>query len=308
MLVPVIAPAANAAPAGSCTTTTPALGAEVTCTASLSGLVITVPSGAATLTATVIGAGGGGASSRGTNLNGGNGGRGARVETVIDVAGLSQVLVDVPGGGLGNGSGAGSPGGDARIRSGSDTLVTAGGGLGGGWATCIASGTDGANGTGSTLPSRTISATVTTTGGAGGLGGTNASANGELGEPGRIILTFSANRPEATTTDAPAPAVRSFTWGGQGSGSTSAAFTEGTWQNTPSASEWTLPGHTLLGWATDPQFPVSIAQRATGAYDGVIDGRRMIFIPAGSPTFVSGDASLHAIWVPSTRVSLIGRC
>ena len=139
--------------------------------------------------------------------------------------------------------------------------------------------------------------------------GTSSAVSGLDGRDGSVTYTFyGVNTPSPGATEVAAPAARTFAWRGQGSGSTNGAFTEGTWQNTPSASEWTLPGHVLLGWATDPQFPVSIAQQARGAYDGVIDGRRMIFIPAGQPTFVSGDASLHAIWAPSSRATLIGRC
>ena len=75
---------------------------------------------------------------------------------------------------------------------------------------------------------------------------------------------------------------------------------QGTWATLPSAAECTRVGQTLLGWASTSDFPVAIAKRQVdagwGAYDGPIDGRRMIFIPAGRPTLISGDCALHAIW------------
>jgi hypothetical protein len=35
--------------------------------------------------------------------------------------------------------------------------------------------------------------------------------------------------------------------------------------------------------------------------DETVDGTRMIFIPAGLPTLLSGDNTLHAIWGPAAR-------
>lgn len=76
----------------------------------------------------------------------------------------------------------------------------------------------------------------------------------------------------------------------------------------PSADECTQtgpkanPSAKLLGWATDPNFPVAIAQRQVnngwGAYetfneDGQLTG---VFIPAGGATFVSGSNNLYPIW------------
>lgn len=312
LLVPAVAPAAYATPLG-CSTQTPALGETVTCTIQPAGDTITVPSGAQTLTATVLGAGGGGggATSGGT---GGPGANGARVTATFDMTGVSTIQVYLGAGGLaGSGSTptSGGAGDQSRIVAGLVDLIIAGGG-GGGGASSLGAGVPGTTATASVALGATASTIELASGSAGGGGGVSVSCapnNGRAGTDGTVTFTFyGANTPSPGATEVAAPAARSFAWRGQGSGSTSGTFTEGTWQNTPSASEWTLPGHVLLGWATDPQFPVSIAQNATGAYDGVIDGRRMIFIPAGKPTFVSGDASLHAIWAPISRVTLIGRC
>lgn len=313
LLVPMAAPAANAVSPGSCTTTTPALGVEVTCSAALNSLAITVPTGAETMTATVLGGGGGGGGAQATGL-GGAGSNGAKVVATVIVTGLTAISVTVGAGGDG-GSGAtyasGDPGGASTISSGPGPLINAGGGNGGAGSNnqcSTASSGAPATGSSSVAGDAVIEAAGGGAGGAGAIAGGNPTSGGR-GSAGSVRFTFygpGTASPNATV--AAAPAVRSFAWRGQGSGSTSGTFTEGTWQTTPSASEWTLPGHVLLGWATDPQFPVSIAQQARGAYDGVIDGRRMIFIPAGKPTFVSGDASLHAIWAPISRVTLIGRC
>lgn len=77
----------------------------------------------------------------------------------------------------------------------------------------------------------------------------------------------------------------------------------GAWMYLPAAgdcSSKTNPGAKLLGWSTSPDFPVGRAQSQVdnrwGAIDEVFGGVRMIFIPAGQATFVSGPNSLHPIW------------
>ena len=77
----------------------------------------------------------------------------------------------------------------------------------------------------------------------------------------------------------------------------------GAWMYLPAAddcSSTTNPGAKLLGWSTSANFPVERAQSQVdnrwGAIDEVFDGVRMIFIPAGEATFVSGPNSLHPIW------------
>lgn len=60
------------------------------------------------------------------------------------------------------------------------------------------------------------------------------------------------------------------------------------------------PNAKLLGWATSPLFPVVVAQATVDAKSWAIDnyfyGMRMIFIPAGGWTFVSGSNNLYPIW------------
>ena len=87
---------------------------------------------------------------------------------------------------------------------------------------------------------------------------------------------------------------------------TSLTGTSGTWITLPGANDCTVPptepGATLLGWATNPNFPVDIAQRQVddgwGAYetfnaDGQLTG---VFIPAGGATFLSAAGKLYPIW------------
>lgn len=77
----------------------------------------------------------------------------------------------------------------------------------------------------------------------------------------------------------------------------------GSWLYLPAAddcSSTTDPNAKLLGWSTSANFPVQRAQSQVdnrwGAIDEVFDGVRMIFIPAGQATFVSGPNSLYPIW------------
>lgn len=80
----------------------------------------------------------------------------------------------------------------------------------------------------------------------------------------------------------------------------------GTWVTLPGASECTppatRPNARLLGWATSPDFPVSIAQRQVdngwGAYEIYDDEGRIaaVYIPAGGAAFLTGDNTLHPIW------------
>ena len=87
---------------------------------------------------------------------------------------------------------------------------------------------------------------------------------------------------------------------------TSPSGTSGTWITLPGANDCTVPptkpGATLLGWATNANFPVDIAQRQVdngwGAYetfnaDGQLTG---VFIPAGGATFLSAAGKLYPIW------------
>ena len=80
----------------------------------------------------------------------------------------------------------------------------------------------------------------------------------------------------------------------------------GSWLTLPGADQCSQSGPTaksgakLLGWATSANFPVARAQaqidKKWGVIDEVIDGQRMIFIPGGMATFVSGSNTLFPIW------------
>lgn len=80
----------------------------------------------------------------------------------------------------------------------------------------------------------------------------------------------------------------------------------GSWLTLPTATQCTQSGPTaktgavLLGWSTSANFPIARAQaqvdKKWGAIDETIDGTRMIFIPAGLATFVSGSNNLFPIW------------
>ena len=80
----------------------------------------------------------------------------------------------------------------------------------------------------------------------------------------------------------------------------------GSWLTLPSADQCTQSGPSaksdakLLGWSTHPIFPISRAQsqidKHWGVIDETIDGVRMIFIPAGMATFVSGANNLFPVW------------
>lgn len=77
----------------------------------------------------------------------------------------------------------------------------------------------------------------------------------------------------------------------------------GSWLSLPAAgdcSSTTNPKAKLLGWSTDANFPVELAQsqvnKGWGVIDDVFGGVRMIFIPAGQATYVSGPNSLFPIW------------
>lgn len=81
---------------------------------------------------------------------------------------------------------------------------------------------------------------------------------------------------------------------------------QGSWLTLPSADQCTQsgpavkPSTKLLGWSTSANFPRARAQsqidKGWGVVDEEINGIRMIFIPAGGATFISGDNSLHSIW------------
>ena len=148
--------------------------------------------------------------------------------------------------------------------------------------------------TGGVCPSLTATIAVTVSGGSGGGGGGGSSSSDsstpsvETSTPSVETLSLSLAASGATCT------------GGNPTGYA------GTWLTLPSADQCTQSGPTaksgakLLGWATSSSFPVARAQaqvdKKWGVIDEVIDGERMIFIPGGMATFVSGSNNLFPIW------------
>lgn len=90
--------------------------------------------------------------------------------------------------------------------------------------------------------------------------------------------------------------------------SSSSLTTSGPWIQLPSAGDCSVSGRAsdtnplLLGWATQKDFPVEIAQRQVdngwGAYETFTGERQLtgVFIPAGGYTAVTGDTNLYPIW------------
>ena len=122
--------------------------------------------------------------------------------------------------------------------------------------------------------------------GTGGGGGGSSSSSSAAAPTETLSLAVSASG--ATCT------------GGNPSG------VSGSWLALPSASQCSQSGPTakagavLLGWSTNASFPIARAQaqvdKKWGVVDETIDGTRMIFIPAGMATFVSGSNNLYPIW------------
>ena len=80
----------------------------------------------------------------------------------------------------------------------------------------------------------------------------------------------------------------------------------GTWVQLPATSDCLPPDGSaeseFLGWATDSDFPVAIAQRQVdngwGAYETKDEAGQLtgVFIPAGGSTFLTNDTNLYPIW------------
>ena len=80
----------------------------------------------------------------------------------------------------------------------------------------------------------------------------------------------------------------------------------GSWVTLEAASDCTpppsTPDATLLGWATNPDFPLDIAQRQVdnswGAYETYNDDGQLtgVFIPAGGAAQLTNTNTLYAIW------------
>jgi hypothetical protein len=112
----------------------------------------------------------------------------------------------------------------------------------------------------------------------------------------------------SSSTSSP-PVTDTFVMGTSDSGikctGANPTVTRGTWFTLPTADTChpggdTPAGSVLLGWSTSATFPVARAQYQInkGVIDEEIGGGRMIYIPAGMATFVSGSNTLYPVWAP----------
>ena len=157
-------------------------------------------------------------------------------------------------------------------------------------------------------------ATATGVEGSGGEGGADgtSSGNGESGQSGLVTITFIIIPTPSTESSASAPRAISLDFTlptGIECRFDSVEASLGSWIELPSANDCTITDTratdsdpTLLGWATNADFPIDIAQRQVdngwGAYetfnsDGQLTG---VFIPAGGYTLLSNDTNLYPIW------------
>jgi hypothetical protein len=125
-------------------------------------------------------------------------------------------------------------------------------------------------------------------------------------EPNVVIGDGGGSQPSGTASTAPVEVSLSLDLTASGASckeGSAATGVMGSWLFLPAAddcSSTTAPNAKLLGWSTSANFPVQRAQSQVdnrwGAIDEIFDGVRMIFIPAGQATFVSGPNSLYPIW------------
>ena len=164
----------------------------------------------------------------------------------------------------------------------------------------------------STSPSIASGGSVTiTVGSADGTISIAAAATGEAcsGKP-NLSLDVRVSSGGSSSSSSSTPAVETLSLSVAASGATCTGGNPtgyaGSWLTLPSADQCTQsgptakPGAKLLGWATSSSFPIARAQaqidKKWGVIDESINGVRMIFIPAGMATFVSGSNNLFPIW------------
>lgn len=189
------------------------------------------------------------------------------------------------GGGYGGGGGGGSNGNTDQ----------GGGGAGGSYvnATYLV-------GTGTFAPA--------TSGGAGGAG---SAATGSAGGAGLIEITFILYVPPSDSAESTlAPRTVSIRFAlptGVSCSFDAVAASTGAWMQLPGAQDCTMTTTantqpTLLGWATDPEFPIDLAERQVtngwGAYETFNNDGQLsaVFIPAGGYTVLTNDTNLYPIW------------
>ena len=137
----------------------------------------------------------------------------------------------------------------------------------------------------------------------------------------QYAITFSGNggggnnnggggSPSSNSSSAPARALETLSLSVAASGASCTGGNptgySGTWMALPKSDDCKQSGPNakagakLLGWSPNANFPVDVAQnqiaKSWGVYDGPIGGVRMIFIPAGMSTYVSGSNTLYPVW------------
>lgn len=126
------------------------------------------------------------------------------------------------------------------------------------------------------------------------------------GENYPFLYAFTTSMPSSTCTGSGNAPIRATTLDANGGScsSTTLFAPDTSWLWLPTGTQCTRSGYSLLGWSTTAQFPVTLAAsqvaRGWGAIDDTFDGMRMIFIPVGGSTQISGDSILHALWSPSS--------
>lgn len=127
-----------------------------------------------------------------------------------------------------------------------------------------------------------------------------------------LYLTFNAGggNNNNSSSSTPTPVTETLSLAVAASGATCAGGNptgySGSWLTLPSADQCSqsgptaMPGAKLLGWSTSANFPIARAQsqvdKKWGVIDEEIDGIRMVFIPGGMATFVSGSNNLFPVW------------
>ena len=148
--------------------------------------------------------------------------------------------------------------------------------------------------------------------GFGGTGGIAPNAAGQDGQPGIVALVFRILLPPdagASSVSEPATATVSFILPSIISCSFDAVeASSGAWVQLPDAGDCMITTRTtdsqptLLGWATNADFPIDIAQRQVdngwGAYETFNSNGQLtgVFIPAGGYTLISNDTNLYPIF------------
>jgi len=202
------------------------------------------------------------------------------------------------GGGAGNGGGDGGDGyGGGGGGANDNTSHFGGGGAGGSYADA------------QYLIGSATFASATGVNGAAGQGATSVADPGATGGVGYVSIRFYVRSTSAASSATALAVNLDFSLPANvRCDFDSVEASLGSWIELPGAGDCTITPRTgdedpsLLGWATQEDFPVEIAERQVangwGAYetfnnDGQLTG---VFIPAGGYTAVTGDTNLYPIW------------